>query len=144
LRKDKGTFHFSKKLYFLLPISLYPFHFFGVDKMGFQVPTRIQAEAIPVAMSGQHMYVLSDTNFYDNLVAVMLFFQIFLFCIGNCRLVKAATGTGKTLAYLAPIVHLLQMREPRAERTDGTFCDYLAAHFSLCYICCISWINSNW
>ncbi|GJM88647.1 hypothetical protein PR202_ga04733 [Eleusine coracana subsp. coracana] len=65
------------------------------DKMGFQAPTRIQAEAIPVAMSGQHM------------------------------LVKAATGTGKTLAYLAPIVHLLQMREPRVERTDGTFGDYL-------------------
>jgi ATP-dependent RNA helicase DDX31/DBP7 len=61
------------------------------DKMGFQAPTRIQAQAIPVAMSGQHM------------------------------LVKAATGTGKTLAYLAPIVHLLQMREPRVERTDGTF-----------------------
>ncbi|GJN14463.1 hypothetical protein PR202_gb01296 [Eleusine coracana subsp. coracana] len=65
------------------------------DKMSFQAPTRIQAEAIPVAMSGQHM------------------------------LVKAATGTGKTLAYLAPIVHLLQMREPRVERTDGTFGDYL-------------------
>jgi len=61
------------------------------DKMGFQAPTRIQAQAIPVAMSGQHM------------------------------LVKAATGTGKTLAYLAPIVHLLQMREPRVDRTHGTF-----------------------
>jgi len=59
--------------------------------MGFQAPTRIQAQAIPVAMSGQHM------------------------------LVKAATGTGKTLAYLAPIVHLLQMREPRVDRTHGTF-----------------------
>ncbi|WVZ55920.1 hypothetical protein U9M48_006520 [Paspalum notatum var. saurae] len=64
------------------------------DKMSFQAPTRIQAEAIPVAMSGQHM------------------------------LVKAATGTGKTLAYLAPIVHLLQMREPRVDRTHGTFGNY--------------------
>uniref|UniRef100_A0A452XMF6 DEAD/DEAH-box helicase domain-containing protein n=1 Tax=Aegilops tauschii subsp. strangulata TaxID=200361 RepID=A0A452XMF6_AEGTS len=67
------------------------FRFSGVDKMGFQGPTRIQAQAIPVAMSGQHL------------------------------LVKAATGTGKTLAYLAPIVHLLQMREPRVERTHGAF-----------------------
>jgi ATP-dependent RNA helicase DDX31/DBP7 len=72
------------------------------DKMGFQAPTRIQAQAIPVAMSGQHM------------------------------LVKAATGTGKTLAYLAPIVHLLQMREPRVERTDGTFALVLVPTRELC------------
>jgi len=31
---------------------------FNLDKMGFQAPTRIQAQAIPVAMSGQHMYAL--------------------------------------------------------------------------------------
>ncbi|KAG8066924.1 hypothetical protein GUJ93_ZPchr0005g15594 [Zizania palustris] len=72
------------------------------DKMGFKAPTRIQAQAIPVAISGQHM------------------------------LVKAATGTGKTLAYLAPIVHLLQMREPRVERTDGTFALVLVPTRELC------------
>ncbi|KAF6993003.1 hypothetical protein CFC21_009951 [Triticum aestivum] len=72
------------------------------DKMGFQGPTRIQAQAIPVAMSGQHL------------------------------LVKAATGTGKTLAYLAPIVHLLQMREPRVERTHGTFALVIVPTRELC------------
>ncbi|RLM99525.1 DEAD-box ATP-dependent RNA helicase 17 isoform X1 [Panicum miliaceum] len=72
------------------------------DKMGFQAPTRIQAQAIPVAMSGQHM------------------------------LVKAATGTGKTLAYLAPIVHLLQMREPCVDRTHGTFALVLVPTRELC------------
>lgn len=72
------------------------------DKMSFQAPTRIQAQAIPVAMSGQHM------------------------------LVKAATGTGKTLAYLAPIVHLLQMREPRVDRTHGTFALVLVPTRELC------------
>ncbi|XP_062180317.1 DEAD-box ATP-dependent RNA helicase 17 [Phragmites australis] len=72
------------------------------DKMGFQAPTRIQAQAIPVAMSGQHM------------------------------LVKAATGTGKTLAYLAPIVQHLQMREPRVERTHGTFALVLVPTRELC------------
>nr|AGT16757.1 ATP-dependent RNA helicase [Saccharum hybrid cultivar R570] len=72
------------------------------DKMSFQAPTQIQAQAIPVAISGQHM------------------------------LVKAATGTGKTLAYLAPIVHLLQMREPRVDRTHGTFALVLVPTRELC------------
>ncbi|NP_001169005.1 DEAD-box ATP-dependent RNA helicase 17 [Zea mays] len=72
------------------------------DKMSFQAPTRIQAQAIPVAISGQHM------------------------------LVKAATGTGKTLAYLAPIVHVLQMREPRVDRTHGTFALVLVPTRELC------------
>ncbi|XP_066365948.1 DEAD-box ATP-dependent RNA helicase 17 isoform X2 [Miscanthus floridulus] len=48
------------------------------------------------------------------------------------RLVKAATGTGKTLAYLAPIVHLLQMREPRVDRTHGTFALVLVPTRELC------------
>jgi len=39
----------------------------------------------------------------------------------NFRLVNAATGTGKTAAYLAPIVHLLQGYENRIQRSDGTF-----------------------
>ncbi|KAL5232076.1 hypothetical protein ABZP36_030852 [Zizania latifolia] len=51
---------------------------------------------------------------------------------GQHMLVKAATGTGKTLAYLAPIVHLLQMREPRVERTDGTFALVLVPTRELC------------
>jgi len=37
------------------------------------------------------------------------------------RLVNAATGTGKTIVYLAPIVHLLQAYNPRIQRSDGTF-----------------------
>lgn len=44
----------------------------------------------------------------------------------------AATGTGKTLVYLAPIVHLLQMREPRAERTHGTFALVIVPTRELC------------
>ncbi|KAJ3676425.1 hypothetical protein LUZ60_003837 [Juncus effusus] len=72
------------------------------DKMGFQAPTRIQAEAIPVAISGRHL------------------------------LVKAATGTGKTLVYLAPIIHLLQMREPRIDRSDGTLALVLVPTRELC------------
>ncbi|GAU49363.1 hypothetical protein TSUD_375520 [Trifolium subterraneum] len=37
------------------------------------------------------------------------------------RLVNAATGTGKTIAYLAPIIHHLQSSEKRIQRSDGTF-----------------------
>ncbi|KAJ3687718.1 hypothetical protein LUZ61_016882 [Rhynchospora tenuis] len=72
------------------------------DKMGFQRPTKIQAEAIPVVISGRH------------------------------ALVKAATGTGKTLVYLAPIIHLMQMRTPRIDRSDGTFALVLVPTRELC------------
>ncbi|KAJ6820071.1 DEAD-box ATP-dependent RNA helicase 17 [Iris pallida] len=72
------------------------------EKMGFEVPTEIQAQAIPVIMSGKHV------------------------------LVNANTGTGKTLVYLAPIVHMLQMRDPRIERADGTFALVLVPTRELC------------
>ena len=36
------------------------------------------------------------------------------------RLVHAGTGTGKTLVYLAPILHYLQAMVPRMQRADGT------------------------
>ncbi|KMZ64347.1 ATP dependent RNA helicase [Zostera marina] len=72
------------------------------DKMGFQGPTTIQAQAIPVALSGRHL------------------------------LVNAATGTGKTVVYLAPIVHLLQMRSPKIERSDGTIALVLVPTRELC------------
>ncbi|XP_072961311.1 DEAD-box ATP-dependent RNA helicase 17 [Typha angustifolia] len=72
------------------------------DKMGFEFPTQIQAQAIPVVISGRHV------------------------------LVNAATGTGKTVVYLAPLVHLMQMREPRIERSDGTFALVLVPTRELC------------
>lgn len=37
------------------------------------------------------------------------------------RMVNAATGTGKTVAYLAPIVHFLQGYDGKIQRSDGTF-----------------------
>ncbi|PKA56407.1 DEAD-box ATP-dependent RNA helicase 17 [Apostasia shenzhenica] len=72
------------------------------DKMGFQVPTQIQAQAIPVILSGRDV------------------------------LVNAATGTGKTIVYLAPIIHLLQMRNPRVQRSDGTLALVLVPTRELC------------
>ncbi|EPS57535.1 hypothetical protein M569_17282, partial [Genlisea aurea] len=47
-------------------------------------------------------------------------------------LVNAATGTGKTLAYLAPIVHLLQGYDQRIQRSDGTFALVLVPTRELC------------
>lgn len=46
------------------------------------------------------------------------------------RLVNAATGTGKTIAYLAPIIHHLQSYDKRIERSDGTFGAY---YFLFCF-----------
>uniref|UniRef100_A0A803MF66 ATP-dependent RNA helicase n=1 Tax=Chenopodium quinoa TaxID=63459 RepID=A0A803MF66_CHEQI len=61
------------------------------ERLGFEKPTQVQAKAIPVILSGCHV------------------------------LVNAATGTGKTIAYLAPIIHHLQAYQPRIQRADGTF-----------------------
>ncbi|KAK2985258.1 hypothetical protein RJ640_009166 [Escallonia rubra] len=70
------------------------------ERMGFEVPTLVQAQAIPVILSGRHATFACSV-------------------CGNCRLVKAATGTGKTVAYLAPVIHHLQSKDPRVQRSDG-------------------------
>ncbi|XP_060187987.1 DEAD-box ATP-dependent RNA helicase 17 isoform X2 [Lycium barbarum] len=48
------------------------------------------------------------------------------------RLVNAATGTGKTVAYLAPVIHELQKSDPRIQRSDGTFALVLVPTHELC------------
>ncbi|CAH9118864.1 unnamed protein product [Cuscuta europaea] len=72
------------------------------ERMGFEAPTLVQAQAIPVILSGRHV------------------------------LVNAATGTGKTVAYLAPVIHQLQRCDPRIERSDGTFALVLVPTHELC------------
>ncbi|CAI8606237.1 unnamed protein product [Vicia faba] len=72
------------------------------ERMGFEGPTLVQAQAIPIVLSGRH------------------------------TLVNAATGTGKTIAYLAPIIHHLQSNEKRIERSDGTFALVLVPTRELC------------
>ncbi|CAA0821519.1 DEAD-box ATP-dependent RNA helicase 17 [Striga hermonthica] len=72
------------------------------ERLGFEVPTQVQAQAIPVVLSGRHV------------------------------LVNAATGSGKTVAYLAPIVHMLQEDDRRIQRTDGTFALVLVPTRELC------------
>ncbi|KAG6428541.1 hypothetical protein SASPL_112793 [Salvia splendens] len=72
------------------------------ERLGFDAPTLVQAQAIPVVLSGRHV------------------------------LVNAATGTGKTVAYLAPIIHMLQSYDERIERADGTFALVLVPTRELC------------
>ncbi|GMY36498.1 DEAD-box ATP-dependent RNA helicase 17 [Fagus crenata] len=72
------------------------------ERMGFEAPTLVQAQAIPVILSGRHV------------------------------LVNAATGTGKTVAYLAPIIHHLNAYETRVQRSDGTFALVLVPTRELC------------
>ncbi|XP_002964093.2 DEAD-box ATP-dependent RNA helicase 17 [Selaginella moellendorffii] len=74
--------------------------------MGFQSPTVVQKSAIPLLLSGRDL------------------------------LVNARTGTGKTLVYLAPIVHGLQAREPKITRTEGTFAVILVPTRELCIQVC--------
>eukprot|EP00850_Spirogloea_muscicola_P020386 SM000214S06780 [mRNA] locus=s214:235540:239139:+ [translate_table: standard] len=70
--------------------------------LGFTAPTHIQKMAIPAILSGR------DT------------------------LVKADTGTGKTIVYLAPVVHALLGRECKISRSEGTFALVLAPTRELC------------
>ncbi|XP_055824213.1 DEAD-box ATP-dependent RNA helicase 17 isoform X2 [Solanum dulcamara] len=72
------------------------------ERLGFEGPTLVQAQAIPVILSGRHV------------------------------LVNAATGTGKTVAYLAPVIHQLQKCDPRIQRSDGTFALVLVPTHELC------------
>ncbi|KAK9016132.1 hypothetical protein V6N11_007212 [Hibiscus sabdariffa] len=53
--------------------------------------------------------------------------------IGDCtRIVNAETGLGKTIAYLAPIIHQLQGLYTRIERSHGTFALVLVPTHELC------------
>jgi len=54
------------------------------------------------------------------------------------RLVNAATGTGKTIAYLAPIIHHLQSYDKRIQRSDGTFgaCCFCFQHYLVSFCHC--------
>ncbi|KAH0653169.1 hypothetical protein KY290_031461 [Solanum tuberosum] len=72
------------------------------ERLRFEAPTLVQAQAIPVILSGRHV------------------------------LVNAATGTGKTVAYLAPVIHQLQKCDPRIQRSDGTFALVLVPTHELC------------
>ncbi|XP_026438788.1 DEAD-box ATP-dependent RNA helicase 17-like isoform X2 [Papaver somniferum] len=72
------------------------------DKMGYEAPTVVQAKAIPLILSGKHV------------------------------LVNAATGTGKTIVYLVPLIHHLQMYNPRIDRSHGTMALVLVPTRELC------------
>ncbi|KAI7735577.1 hypothetical protein M8C21_012679, partial [Ambrosia artemisiifolia] len=72
------------------------------DRMGFEAPTLVQAQAIPLILSGRHV------------------------------LVNAATGTGKTVTYLAPVIHQLQNYPHRIQRSHGTFALVIVPTHELC------------
>lgn len=71
-------------------------------RMGFKVPTLIQKQSIPIILSGCDV------------------------------LVNAGTGTGKTIVYLAPIIHHMQAYVPRINRSDGTYALVLVPTHELC------------
>eukprot|EP00892_Ulva_mutabilis_P010766 jgi/Ulvmu1/8061/UM004_0298.1 len=60
-----------------------------LQKMQYSMPTSVQQAVVPLLLKGRDV------------------------------LMRAPTGTGKTLAYLAPMVQRLGAREPRISRSDG-------------------------
>jgi len=69
-------------------------------KMGFEQPTNVQQKSIPIILNKKDV------------------------------LMQAATGEGKTLAYLLPIIHLLQQK--RLQRSDGCKCLIILPVRELC------------
>jgi ATP-dependent RNA helicase DDX31/DBP7 len=51
------------------------------------------------------------------------------------RLVNAPTGTGKTIAYLAPLIHHLQGHSPKVDRSHGTFGMCFCSSYNLVFLC---------
>lgn len=51
----------------------------------------------------------------------LIFVGICVLDVWKCRLVNAATGTGKTMVYLAPVVNHLLSFDKKISRSDGTF-----------------------
>ncbi|GJP84132.1 hypothetical protein CLOP_g14216 [Closterium sp. NIES-67] len=70
--------------------------------LGFAAPTHVQQAAIPLVLAGRDL------------------------------LIRADTGSGKTLLYLAPILHALQGRRQRVDRKHGTYAVVLAPTRELC------------
>lgn len=87
-----------------------------MQKQGFTVPTSIQAQGWPIALSGRDMvgkYTL-DCTVLDSFLFSKTFLTHYLF---YCKGI-AQTGSGKTLAYMLPaIVHI--QNQPRLQRGDG-------------------------
>ncbi|KAA3464591.1 DEAD-box ATP-dependent RNA helicase 17 [Gossypium australe] len=132
------------------------------ERLGFEAPTLVQAQAIPVILSGRHVYPfllyfsavflaflmqilillaffypfslsLSLLGvFFINFGAFFFFVIIGLVLVQVFLLVNAETGSGKTIAYLAPIIHYLQGYNPRIERSQGTFALVLVPTRELC------------
>lgn len=71
----------------------------------------------------QLLYVFMDVLVFGFQVLCLLMSELIfgLLLMNGDRLVNAATGTGKTVAYLAPVIHQLQKCDPRIQRSDGTF-----------------------
>lgn len=73
-----------------------------LEAINFSKPTRIQQSVIPVMLAGRDV------------------------------LASAPTGSGKTLSYIAPVVHQIQDLLPRVTRQSGTFAVVMAPTRELC------------
>ncbi|KAF6003152.1 ATPdependent RNA helicase [Cyanidiococcus yangmingshanensis] len=81
-------------------------------RLGWQRPTHIQARAIPALLA------LPLTPKNESVLPVWS--------------LRARTGTGKTAAYLLPIIHSLLQARPRIDRSNGTLAIILAPTRELC------------
>jgi len=105
-----------------------------LEKHGFLHPTDIQKRSIPVVLVRGDVLVILATGirpfvWYKHVTS---HFTVWMMQSGRDVMIESATGSGKTLCYLLPILQKLADRQKKVHRGQGTLALILCPTRELC------------